>query len=142
MQPAAFRSRQPTRRAVYAKHSAQGSAKYDCSFNVLDYQTTLTIFLKQTNDTAILATFNNEMKSCSWLTKGVIGWRFGARQRRLRRLLPNVWRCLRVVRVAPPPATNHSFAAVVENRKEGGCAPGSGFARIFRGQRPNRGHSP
>jgi hypothetical protein len=69
-QPAAFRSRQPTRRAVYAKRSAQGSAKYDCAFNILDYQTTLTIFLKQTNDTAILATFNYEMNSCSWLTKG------------------------------------------------------------------------
>jgi hypothetical protein len=33
-------------------------------------QATLTIFLKQTNDTAILATFNYEMNSCSWLTKG------------------------------------------------------------------------
>jgi hypothetical protein len=55
---------------IYAKRGAQGAAKFDCSFNVLDYQTTLTIFLKQTNDMAILATFNYELKSCSWMTKG------------------------------------------------------------------------
>lgn len=55
---------------IYAKRSAQGAARYDCSFSILDYQTTLTIFLKQTNDSAILATFNYELKSCTWMTKG------------------------------------------------------------------------
>jgi hypothetical protein len=55
---------------IYAKRGAQGAARYDCSFNILDYQTTLTIFLKQTNDMAILATFNYELKSCTWMTKG------------------------------------------------------------------------
>lgn len=55
---------------IYAKRAAQGAARYDCSFSILDYQTTLTIFLKQTNDMAILATFNYELKSCTWMTKG------------------------------------------------------------------------
>jgi ribosomal protein L40E len=55
---------------IYAKRAAQGAARYDCSFSILDYQTTLTIYLKQTNDMAILATFNYELKSCTWMTKG------------------------------------------------------------------------
>ena len=48
---------------ILAKRGKQGSAKYDCSLNVLDYPTTLTIALKQTNDLAVLATFNYEVKS-------------------------------------------------------------------------------
>lgn len=55
---------------ILAKRGAQGAARYDCSFNVLDFATTLTISLKQTNDQAILATFNYEVKSCTWMTKG------------------------------------------------------------------------
>ncbi|HEU4794178.1 MAG TPA: zinc-ribbon domain-containing protein [Pyrinomonadaceae bacterium] len=55
---------------ILAKRGKQGAAKYDCSFNVLDYATTLTISLKQTNDQAILATFNYEVKSCAFVTKG------------------------------------------------------------------------
>ncbi len=55
---------------ILAKRGKQGAAKYDCSFNVLDYATTLTISLKQTNDVAVLATFNYEVKSCTFVTKG------------------------------------------------------------------------
>ena len=55
---------------IYAKRSKQGSACYDCSINVLDYQTTLTISLKQTNDAAVLATFSYEIKSYMSMTKG------------------------------------------------------------------------
>src|SRR5678815_5971688 len=43
---------------LYAKRGSQCSAKWDCSLNVLDYPTTLTISLKQTNDVAVLATFS------------------------------------------------------------------------------------
>lgn len=55
---------------LYAKRGAQCSAKWDCSINVLDYPTTLTISLKQTNDAAVLATFNYEVKSYMRMTKG------------------------------------------------------------------------
>src|SRR5678815_1714002 len=43
---------------LHAKRGSQCSAKWDCSLNVLDYPTTLTISLKQTNDAAMLATFS------------------------------------------------------------------------------------
>jgi hypothetical protein len=46
------------------------SANWDCSLNVLDYPTTLTVSLKQTNDAAVLATFNYEIKSYMRMTKG------------------------------------------------------------------------
>lgn len=55
---------------IYAKRGRQCAAKWDCSLNVLDYSTTLTISLKQTNDTAVLATFNYEVKSYMPMTKG------------------------------------------------------------------------
>lgn len=55
---------------IYAKRAARGAAKYGCSFNVLEYQTTLTISLRQTNEQALLATFNYEVKSCTYVTKG------------------------------------------------------------------------
>ena len=55
---------------IHAKRAARGAAKYGCSFNVLDYQTTLTISLRQTNELALLATFNYEVKSCTYVTKG------------------------------------------------------------------------
>ena len=55
---------------LYAKRGSQCSAKWDCSLNVLDYTTTLTISLKQTNDAAVLATFNYEVKSYMRMTKG------------------------------------------------------------------------
>lgn len=55
---------------ILAKRGKQNSAKYDCSINVLDYPTTLTIALKQTNDLAVLATFNYEVKSYMCMTKG------------------------------------------------------------------------
>ena len=55
---------------LYAKRGKQCSAKWDCSLNVLDYTTTLTISLKQTNDAAVLATFNYEVKSYMGMTKG------------------------------------------------------------------------
>jgi hypothetical protein len=55
---------------LYAKRGSQCAAKWDCSLNVLDYTTTLTISLKQTNDAAVLATFNYEVKSYMRMTKG------------------------------------------------------------------------
>jgi len=57
-------------RPLYAKRSSQGSACWDCSVNALDYPTTLTISLKQTNDVAVLATFDYEIKSYIHMTKG------------------------------------------------------------------------
>src|SRR6185369_12002577 len=55
---------------LHARRGSQCSAKWDCSLNVLDYPTTLTISLKQTNDAAVLATFNYEIKSSMRMTKG------------------------------------------------------------------------
>ena len=55
---------------ILAKRGKQGSARWDSSINVLDYQTNLTIALKQTNDAAVLATFNYEIKSYMCMTKG------------------------------------------------------------------------
>jgi len=55
---------------IYAKRTAKGCAMWDCSLNVLDYPTTLTISLKQTNDVSVLATFSYEIKSYMRMTKG------------------------------------------------------------------------
>ena len=55
---------------LHAKRPKQYAAKWDCSINVLDYQTNLNIALKQTNDAAVLATFNYEVKSYMPMTKG------------------------------------------------------------------------
>jgi predicted RNA-binding Zn-ribbon protein involved in translation (DUF1610 family) len=55
---------------LQAKRGAQGSARWECSLNVLDYPTTLTIALKQTNNVAVIATFNYETKSYMCMTKG------------------------------------------------------------------------
>lgn len=55
---------------IYAKRSAEGWGRWDCSLNVLDYPTDLTISLKQTNDVSVLATFNYEVKNCMRMTKG------------------------------------------------------------------------
>jgi hypothetical protein len=55
---------------LHAKRGKQCGAKWDCSLNVLDYSTKLTISLKQTNDAAVLATFNYEVNSYMRMTKG------------------------------------------------------------------------
>jgi hypothetical protein len=55
---------------LQAKRGAQGSARMDCSLNVLDYPTTLTVSLKQGNNVAVVATFNYETKSYMCMTKG------------------------------------------------------------------------
>jgi hypothetical protein len=55
---------------LYGKRGPQCAGKWDCSLNVLDYTTTLTINLKQTNDAAVLATFNYEVKSYMRMTRG------------------------------------------------------------------------
>jgi hypothetical protein len=55
---------------IYAKRAARSCARLDCSLNVLDYPTTLTISLKQTNDVSVLATFSYEVKSYMRMTKG------------------------------------------------------------------------
>lgn len=55
---------------INAKRSAKGSARWDCSMNVLDYPTTLMVSLKQMNNVAVVATFNFEVKSYMCMTKG------------------------------------------------------------------------
>ena len=55
---------------LYAKRRGEGLACGDCSLNALDYPTTLTISLKQTNDLAVVASFNYEIKSYVRMTKG------------------------------------------------------------------------
>jgi len=55
---------------IYAKRTGEGCARWDCSLNVLDYPTTLTISVKQMNDLAVVATFNYEVKSYIHMTKG------------------------------------------------------------------------
>lgn len=55
---------------IYAKRAAQCGARYDCSFEVLDYPTRLTISLKQINDIAVVATFGYEIKSYKHMTNG------------------------------------------------------------------------
>ena len=54
---------------LYAKRASQCS-EAACSLDALDYPTTLTISLKQTNDVGVLASFNYEIKSYLRLTKG------------------------------------------------------------------------
>jgi hypothetical protein len=53
-----------------ARRRAQGGARWNSSFNVLDYPTTLSISLRQINDSAVLATFSYEVKSCVHMTSG------------------------------------------------------------------------
>jgi hypothetical protein len=55
---------------LYAKRASRGCATWDCSLNALDYPTTVTISLKQTNGVAVVATFNYEIKSYMSMTKG------------------------------------------------------------------------
>ena len=55
---------------LHARRGRQGGACWDCSLNVLDYPTTLTVSLKQTNDTAVLVTFTYEIYSYLRMTKG------------------------------------------------------------------------
>jgi hypothetical protein len=55
---------------IFAKRSRECAARFDCSMNALDYPTTLTVALKQTNDVSVLATFNYELKSYVHMTKG------------------------------------------------------------------------
>lgn len=55
---------------IYAKRGAQGAARWDCSLNVHEYPTSLTVSLKQTNNVSVLATFSYEIKSCVLMTKG------------------------------------------------------------------------
>ena len=49
---------------------AKRAMKSCMSLNVLDYPTTITISLKQTNDMSVLATFNYEVTSAMSITKG------------------------------------------------------------------------
>jgi hypothetical protein len=55
---------------LHAKRGAQGSARWDCSLEVVDYPTALTINLKQLNDLATSATFNYEIRSYMGMTNG------------------------------------------------------------------------
>jgi hypothetical protein len=54
---------------LYAKRGGQGACS-ECSLNVLDYPTTITISLKQMNEVAVVATFSYEIKSYIHMTKG------------------------------------------------------------------------
>jgi hypothetical protein len=55
---------------LYAKRGSQCAAKWDCSLNALDYSTTLTVSLRQTNEASVLATFSFEVKSYMHMTRG------------------------------------------------------------------------
>jgi hypothetical protein len=55
---------------IHAKRGRECAARFDCSLNALDYPTTLTVALKQTNDVSVLATFNYEIRSYAHMTKG------------------------------------------------------------------------
>jgi len=55
---------------LFGKRPAKGSARWDCSLEVLDYPTTLTVSLKQINQVAVVATFSYEIKSYRHMTKG------------------------------------------------------------------------
>ena len=55
---------------IHAKRAARACARFDCSLNVMDYPTVLTISLKQANDVSVLATFNYEVKAVMSMTKG------------------------------------------------------------------------
>lgn len=55
---------------LYAKRSSRGCAAWDCSLNILDYPTSVTISIKQTNNVAVVASFNYEIKSYMMMTKG------------------------------------------------------------------------
>lgn len=54
---------------LYAKRRAKGVCS-SFSLNVMDYSTTLTISLKQTNNVAVMAAFNYEIESYMNMTKG------------------------------------------------------------------------
>ena len=55
---------------IYAKRGAQCGARYNCSFEAIDYPTRLTISLKQINDIAVVATFSYEIKSYKHIANG------------------------------------------------------------------------
>jgi hypothetical protein len=59
-----------TEQPLYAKRAARGYARWDCSFETLDYPRKLTIALKPVNDLTTLATFNYEIKAFSCMTRG------------------------------------------------------------------------
>lgn len=59
-----------TEQPLHAKRPARGSARWDCSFEAMDYPRTLTIALKPLNDVATLATFSYEVKAASCMTGG------------------------------------------------------------------------
>lgn len=55
---------------LQARRAAQCSARWGCSFEILDYPRRLTVSLKQINEVATLATFSYEIKAYSGLTRG------------------------------------------------------------------------
>jgi hypothetical protein len=55
---------------LHAKRGAQGGARWDCSFEVLDYPTILTIGVKALNDLTSAAVFNYEIKAYKKMSKG------------------------------------------------------------------------
>lgn len=55
---------------LQARRIARCSARWGCSFEVLDYPRRLTVSLKQINEVATLATFSYEFKAYSGLTRG------------------------------------------------------------------------
>lgn len=57
-------------RPIYATRTAQCGARFDCSFEALDYPTRLTISLKQINEIAVVATFHYELKTYMSMTRG------------------------------------------------------------------------
>jgi hypothetical protein len=59
-----------TEQPLQAKRAATGWARWDCSFETLDYPRRLTVSLKPLNDLATLATFRYEIKALGGVTRG------------------------------------------------------------------------
>lgn len=59
-----------TEEPLQVKRPAQGAARWDCSFNALDYPRKLTIALKPLNEQATIARFSYEVKAYTCLTRG------------------------------------------------------------------------
>jgi len=59
-----------TEQPLYAKRAARGCARWDCSFETLDYPRKLTVALKPVNDLTTLVTFSYEIKAFSGMSRG------------------------------------------------------------------------
>jgi hypothetical protein len=59
-----------TEEPLYARRRARGCARWDCSFETLDYSRKVAVSLKPQSDAATLVTFSYEIRAFSGLTRG------------------------------------------------------------------------